>query len=48
MIAELIRRDAPFYQPGISAGTVASMNEFARELGLLSRNVSYEDVVWRG
>jgi NitT/TauT family transport system substrate-binding protein len=48
MIAELIRRDAPFYQPGISAGTVASMNDFARELGLLSRNVGYEDVVWKG
>ena len=48
MIGELIRRDAPFYRPEISAGTVASMNDFARELGLLSRDVSYEDVVWRG
>ena len=48
MIAELIRRDAPFYQPGISAGTVASMNDFARELGLLSQDVAYGDVVWSG
>jgi len=48
MIAELIRRDAPFYQPEISAGTVASMNDFARELGLLSRDVGYGDVVWKG
>jgi NitT/TauT family transport system substrate-binding protein len=48
MIAELIRRDAPFYRPEISAGTVASMNDFARELGLLSRDVAYKDVVWTG
>ena len=48
LIAELIRRDAPFYDPGISPQTVSSMNSFARELGLLSRDVGYEDVVWNG
>jgi len=48
MIAELIRRDAPFYDPTISPQTVESMNEFARDLGLLSKNVRYEDVVWKG
>jgi ABC-type nitrate/sulfonate/bicarbonate transport system substrate-binding protein len=48
MIAELIRRDAPFYDPAISHGAVESMNGFARELGLLSRQVAYEDVVWKG
>lgn len=46
LIAELIRRDAPFYQPGISKLTVGGMNRFARELGLLSRDVTLSDVVW--
>lgn len=48
LIAELVRRDAPFYEPGISRPTVESMNRFARELGLLSRPVTYEEVVWAG
>ena len=48
LIAELIRRDAPFYSASISSATVESMNRFARELGLLSRPVKYEDVVWKG
>ena len=48
IIAELIRRDAPFYEPAISAESVESMNDFAAEIGLLSRPVPYQDVVWRG
>ena len=48
LIAELIRRDAPFYDASISSATVESMNRFARELALLSRPVKYEDVVWKG
>ena len=48
LIAELVRRDAPFYDAGISGAAVESMNRFARELGLLSRPVKYEDVVWKG
>jgi len=48
LIAELIRRDAPFFDPAISKASVESMNRFARDLGLLSSNVSYEDVVWNG
>jgi len=48
LIAELIRRDAPFYDPAISPQTVTSMNNFARDLGLLSRDVAYSDVVWNG
>ena len=46
LIAELIRRDAPYYQHGISLKTVESMNQFARDLGLLSKPVKYEEVVW--
>jgi ABC-type nitrate/sulfonate/bicarbonate transport system substrate-binding protein len=48
LIAELIRRDAPFYDAEISPRSVESMNRFARTLGLLSRTVGYEDVVWNG
>jgi NitT/TauT family transport system substrate-binding protein len=48
LIAELIRRDASFYQPEISPQAVKSMNQFARELGLLSYEVNYGDVVWTG
>jgi ABC-type nitrate/sulfonate/bicarbonate transport system substrate-binding protein len=48
MIAELIRRDAPFYDPKISEKSVASMNRFAQDIGLLSRPVAYKDVVWTG
>jgi ABC-type nitrate/sulfonate/bicarbonate transport system substrate-binding protein len=48
MIAELIRRDLPFYDSFISEKNVMSMNQFARSLGLLSKPVSYEEVVWTG
>jgi len=48
LIAELVRRDSAFYDPDISPQAVESMNRFARELGLLSRPVRYEDVVWKG
>jgi ABC-type nitrate/sulfonate/bicarbonate transport system substrate-binding protein len=48
MIAELIRRDVSFYEPEISEATVASMNRFARDIGLLSKEVAYRDVVWKG
>jgi NitT/TauT family transport system substrate-binding protein len=48
LIAELVRRDLPFYDPDISPKTVESMNRFASELGLLSKPARYEDVVWKG
>jgi len=47
LIAELIRRDALFYDPEISEKIVASMNQFARDLGLLQKQVSYDEVVWK-
>lgn len=46
LIAELIRRDAPFYDPVISPRSVEAMNRFARDLGLLSKPVRYDEVVW--
>jgi ABC-type nitrate/sulfonate/bicarbonate transport system substrate-binding protein len=48
LIAELIRRDAPFYDAEVSPRTVESMNRFARGMGLLARPVNFEDVVWKG
>jgi NitT/TauT family transport system substrate-binding protein len=45
LIAELVRRDAPYYDPTITEATVASLNQFARDIGLLPHPVSYEQVV---
>jgi NitT/TauT family transport system substrate-binding protein len=46
MIADIIRRDLPFYDPIISAGAVSRMNQFAQDIGLLSAPVPYEQVVY--
>lgn len=45
LIAELIRRDLPYYDPTISASFVAAMNQFAQKAGILDAPVAYEDVV---
>lgn len=45
LIAELIRRDLPYYDPAISEQSVAGLNRFAQDLGLLSGQVPYEQVV---
>ena len=45
LIAELIRRDLPYYDASISQEFVAGMNEFARNAGILKGNPSYEQVV---
>lgn len=45
LIAELVRRDAPYYDASISVEVVTCMNRFARDLGLLSKDVPYEEVV---
>jgi len=47
LIAELIRRDVPFYDPTISKSAVESMNRFAQDIGLLSGPVAHENVVWK-
>ena len=59
LIAELVERDLPYYDPSISEDVVSSMNQFARSIGLLSgpagKPILYEEVVatqfrqlWRG
>lgn len=45
IIAGLIERDMPYYDPVISEETVAKMNRFAQDVGLLSSPVPYEQVV---
>jgi ABC-type nitrate/sulfonate/bicarbonate transport system substrate-binding protein len=45
IIAALVERDLPFYDPVISDAAVATMNDFARAIGLLDAPVGYEDVV---
>jgi ABC-type nitrate/sulfonate/bicarbonate transport system substrate-binding protein len=45
LIAELVRRDAPFYDPQISSGAVDSLNAFARATGLLAGTPAYAQVV---
>jgi ABC-type nitrate/sulfonate/bicarbonate transport system substrate-binding protein len=45
LIAELIRRDVPYYDASISREYVAGMNAFARDVGILNDNPRYEDVV---
>ncbi len=45
LIAELIRRDAPFYDPVISVQSVNALNDFARNMGILTAAAAYEQVV---
>jgi ABC-type nitrate/sulfonate/bicarbonate transport system substrate-binding protein len=45
LIAELIRRDLPYYDAAISERTVSGMNAFARDMGILAGEAAYEDVV---
>jgi NitT/TauT family transport system substrate-binding protein len=45
LIAELISRDLPYYDASISEPFVMGMNQFARDLGLLTGQAPYEKVV---
>ncbi len=45
LIAELVRRDLPYYDPSISPSFVAGMNQFARDIGILRSEVPYEKIV---
>ena len=45
LIADLVRVDAPYYDPEISEGTVASLNQFAQDMGRLQNPVPYGQVV---
>ncbi|HWK95526.1 MAG TPA: ABC transporter substrate-binding protein [Pseudolabrys sp.] len=45
LIAELIRRDLPYYDAAITPSFVEGMNAFARDIGILKGHPRYEDVV---
>ena len=45
LIAELVRRDLPYYDPTITEEKVNNMNRFAQDIGLLSAPVPYNQVV---
>jgi ABC-type nitrate/sulfonate/bicarbonate transport system substrate-binding protein len=45
LIADLIRRDLPYYEAKITPEFVVGMNRFARDMGILKGDVPYEHVV---
>jgi ABC-type nitrate/sulfonate/bicarbonate transport system substrate-binding protein len=45
LIAELIRRDLPYYSASISQESVAGMNQFARTCGILKTTPDYDHIV---
>ncbi len=45
IIAAVVERDLPFYDPVISEASVAAMNRFAQAIGLLAGPVAYDEVV---
>ena len=45
IIAAVVERDLPFYDPAISEASVTSMNAFAQAIGALSIPVAYDAVV---
>jgi ABC-type nitrate/sulfonate/bicarbonate transport system substrate-binding protein len=45
LIADLIRRDLPFYDASISPDFVTGMNQFARDIGILRGKIPYDTVV---
>jgi NitT/TauT family transport system substrate-binding protein len=45
LIAGLVERDAPFYDASLSRHTIAALNRFARDVGLLGCEPPYEAVV---
>ncbi|HYA30799.1 MAG TPA: ABC transporter substrate-binding protein [Acidobacteriota bacterium] len=45
LIVELIRRDLPYYDATITPAFVITMNQFARDVGILKADPSYDDVV---
>ncbi len=48
LIAQVVERDLPYYDPAISENLVEGMNAFALDMGILDRAVPYERVVATG
>jgi NitT/TauT family transport system substrate-binding protein len=45
LIAELVRRDAPYYDASISAAFVEAMQQFCRDIGIQRGHMPYDQVV---
>ena len=45
LIAEVVERDLPYYDAALSRHSIAALNQFARDVGLLDGDVPYQDVV---
>jgi NitT/TauT family transport system substrate-binding protein len=45
LIAELVRRDLPYYDTCISRDFVTEMNQFSRDMGILDDDVPYDKIV---
>ena len=45
LIAGIVRRDLPFYDAAISEASVAAINAFARDIGVLAGDVPYDQIV---
>jgi ABC-type nitrate/sulfonate/bicarbonate transport system substrate-binding protein len=45
LIARVVARDLPLYDPRISESAIASMNQYSRDVGLLKGHPTYETVV---
>jgi ABC-type nitrate/sulfonate/bicarbonate transport system substrate-binding protein len=45
LIAQIVERDLPYYDPAISEASIAGVAGFARDLGILNEDVDYRDVV---
>jgi NitT/TauT family transport system substrate-binding protein len=45
LITGLVVRDLPFYDASLSRTSIASLNRFARDVGLLDSDPAYDDVV---
>jgi len=45
LIANIVRRDLPYYEASITPASIAAINEFARYIGVLETDVPYEQIV---
>jgi ABC-type nitrate/sulfonate/bicarbonate transport system substrate-binding protein len=45
LIAGVVRRDLPFYDAAIGEASVAAVNAFARDVGVLAGDVAYDQIV---
>ena len=45
LIANIVRRDLPYYEASITPASVAAINEFARNVGVLATDVPYGQIV---